>query len=555
MKRGLFISVGVLAPYFIAIAEEQKLGIRVDDADQVEINWNGINERIYFIEWSSNLVDWGYMPVISTGSGTPLAFGFESDASKFFVRLKMTDQPVIDPKGADFDLDGLSNWSELTTWTTDPFKKDSDNDGFPDGQNDSDFDGISDQWETMLALQLGDPAINGIADIDETTDSDDDGVDDYLEFQSGLSGHKLDSDGDGYGDRLAVDLEIDFKLDEQNGFIAMDSGPSGHVGFLVDAPVWQPVGGVSRGALQFAGGADAVTFPAETFHVHADLSVSLWFKTDNISPNQALLTSANSSQASEFSIVLEQTSVAGDTIRVDAGAGETFTWVRSRSLADGLWHHVVVVRDATNSNVTLYLDGESEGSTTATSQLMPLNVEAITLGQRHTSVSSYDPAAAYTGSLDELRVYSAVLENKHILELFRPNDLDADLLPDDYEESITGNLSTLVGAEDDLDGDMLNNREEFEAGTDPLDYYNGQTPVVALVTGGGQTIYNGQDTPDPLVFKITSDGSTPLPNAPVTLEHLGLMGSVKTLDGKTLSSSIILTTNSSGEVAVYFKAD
>src|SRR6056297_1946868 len=92
----------------------------------------------------------------------------------FFVRLRMSDFPTLDPKNADFDDDGLSNWQELNVWGTDPLDSDSDNNGFPDGQDDSDLDGISDQWEQMLILQLGSPTIVDITDIDGLSDSDGD---------------------------------------------------------------------------------------------------------------------------------------------------------------------------------------------------------------------------------------------------------------------------------------------------------------------------------------------------------------------------------------------
>jgi hypothetical protein len=308
------------------------------------------------------------------------------------------------------------------------------------------------------------------------------------------------------------------------------------------------------GALEFAGGTDGVDLPATAFDGLADFTVSLWFKTGSNATSQALLSAANSGQANELGIRLEQTTTAADTIRVDAGGGESFSWVRARSLADDLWHHVVIVRSVANSLVTLFLDGAEVGTQSGTA-FAPLDVEAATLAQKHTGVATFDAASAFAGRLDDLRVYSASLESPHALELFQPNDLDLDGLPDDWEIEQVENLSTLAAAADDLDGDGLTNRQEFETGTDPNDYFNGATPVVTLISGSGQTVYNGQRTKDPLVFKVSSDGTTPLVGAPVTLEHLGLLGSVETLDGDRLASSLTLTTDSNGEVSVHFKAD
>lgn len=526
------------------------------------LDWTGEDGWSYFTQYSVDLENWLYLPEVSQGvvhdpidlTPTYVENGEEFTYPKFFLRLKMSDFPTLDPKNADFDGDGLSNWQELSVWGTDPLNRDTDGNGLPDGQDDGDLDGISDQWEQMLVLQLGNPAITGIEDIDGLSDSDGDGVDDYQEYQRGLSGYRADSDGDGFSDRLSVDQSIHLKLDEDSGSSASDDSSEGRNGTLSGTPSWQAAGGIMNGALEFAGGTDGVDIPETAFDGLTDLTVSLWFKTGSNAASQALLSAANSGQANELGIRLEQTITAADTIRVDAGGGESFSWVRVRSLADNLWHHVVIVRNVANSQVTLYLDGTEVGTRSGTA-FAPLDVEAATLAQKHTGVSTFDSASAFVGLLDDLRVYSATLESTHALELFQPNDLDLDGLPDDWEIDQAENLSTLAAAADDLDGDGLTNRQEFENGTDPTDYFNGATPVVTLVSGSNQTIYNGQRTKDPLVFKVTSDGTTPLVGAPVTLEHLGLLGSVETLDGDRLATSLTLTTDSNGEVSVHFKAD
>ena len=135
-----------------------------------------------------------------------------------------------------------------------------------------------------------------------------------------------------------------------------------------------------------------------------------------------------------------------------------------------------------------------------------------------------------------------------------PTIWTATAFPDDHEISLFGNLATLASGADDPDGDGLTNRQEFEGGTDPNDYYNGNTPVITLLSGSGQTIHNGQRTDDPLVFLVT-DGTGPLANAPVELSHLELIGGLETTDGNTLATTLTLRTDSEGKVAVHFKAD
>lgn len=76
-------------------------------------DWNGITGRTYFIQYSHDLQAWAYFPTIQSGTGQPLAWAFDSTASKLFLRLRYTDQETYDPFYDDFDGDWISNWDEI----------------------------------------------------------------------------------------------------------------------------------------------------------------------------------------------------------------------------------------------------------------------------------------------------------------------------------------------------------------------------------------------------------------------------------------------------------
>jgi hypothetical protein len=524
-------------------------------SNSYRLNWAGEDGRTYFPQYSLDLVDWFYLPEIDQGPQhdpidvTPLD-GSGLPYERFFMRLKISDEPTIDPKGADFDHDGLTNWQELTTFATDPLKADTDSDGLLDGQEDTDSDGIADQWERVLIEQTSDPSSKTLADIVPGDDFDDDGVSNCQEYESGLSGYQTDTDNDGFDDRLEIDQKLHLRLNETVGGTATDSSFDKKDGTLAGTPSWNAAGGIAAGALQVHGGTDAVTLPASVLNGAGDLTVSLWFKTTSTATSQCVFSAAGSAQAAELALSLENST----TLRFHTGGGNSVTWACGRNLANGLWHHAILTRNVAAGQVALHLDGASFGSAQTVS-LGALAVDAITLGQRHQTVSTYDTAKAFNGHLDEVRIYSVALTESYLTQLFQSNDVDRDGLPDDYETSLFGNLATLAASADDLDGDGLTNRQEFEGGNHPNDYYNGATPVITLVSGSGQTIYNRQRTSAPLVFRVTSNGTTPLVNAPVSLSHLELIGGIETLDGDTTATTLILRSDAEGNISVHFKAD
>lgn len=535
----------------------EKLG-----SNSFRFDWLGVDGTTYFTQWTTDLVDWYYLPEIDLGSIhdpidlTPLD-GLGNPYPGAFFRLQTSTQPTLDPKNADFDSDGISNWLELTVHGTDPLKADTDGNGFLDGQKDTDLDGLADSFERMIIANSADPDSMTLANILPTGDNDLDGVSNWIEYQRGLNGYQKDSDGDGYGDRLSVDQTLFLRLDENAGTSARDDSGENCSGTLSGSPIWKPYGaigggGVNGGALAFDSGGDAVNIPMKAVNGASDLTLSLWFKTSASPAVQTLLSCAGVAQSPELAIAIEN----GNRIRFTTGGGNSVAWDAGRNLADGLWHHVILVRNQLMGKASLVLDGAAFGTPQSVS-LNTLAVDSLVLGQRHQTISTYDAAKAFNGLLDEVRIWSAVIAEPNLTELFQPNDLDLDGLPDDYEDSLFGNLTTLASGADDLDGDSMSNRAEFVAGTDPNDYYNGTPHVITLVSGSGQTVLNGERTAAPLVFLVSTDGNplNKLVNAPVLLSHLELVGGIETLDGNTLATSLTLRTDSEGKVAVHFKAD
>ncbi|MCF7761334.1 MAG: alpha/beta hydrolase [Cephaloticoccus sp.] len=147
-------------------------------------------------------------------------------------------------------------------------------------------------------------------------------------------------------------------------------------------------------------------------------------------------------------------------------------------------------------------------------------------------------------------------------------DGDTDGLPDSWELLFFGNLASQADA--DVDGDGLTNLQEYEAGSDPLDYYNGIVPRIAgLKTGSslsasfapyaGTHITATPVTPvsgssaNSMELRLLNPDSLPLAGAPVTLVVQGA-GGISLGPNGPFVQQLNVKTDSNGVARVYSSA-
>jgi hypothetical protein len=133
-------------------------------------------------------------------------------------------------------------------------------------------------------------------------------------------------------------------------------------------------------------------------------------------------------------------------------------------------------------------------------------------------------------------------------------DTDGDGMPDKWELDHGLDPRNPADASPDPDGDGQTNLQEFTAGTDPKDYYNGQVPIVTVVSGDGQIGPSGAYLDAPLVLRVTHADGTPLSNAPVSMKVMTPTGKLALDPSDPAATRVIkVRTDIQGIAQVYWQ--
>jgi alpha-tubulin suppressor-like RCC1 family protein/fibronectin type 3 domain-containing protein len=127
-------------------------------------------------------------------------------------------------------------------------------------------------------------------------------------------------------------------------------------------------------------------------------------------------------------------------------------------------------------------------------------------------------------------------------------DTDNNTLRDSWEIQHFAALGQNPAA--DPDGDGLSNLQEYQQNSNPLDFFNGQIPELAVISGQDQTGTVGTPLPQPFTVRVTRNGA-PLSNAPVSFTAPA-PGLGTTAGASPLQSQITVRTNAAGDASCYF---
>lgn len=260
---------------------------------------------------------------------------------------------------------------------------------------------------------FGNPYLDGYSKIEFTKNSD--GGLPFLEMISNGSEWYLLNSSDNLNAGIASDNLIGWwKLDGTSGNTALDSSQHNHSGTLLNFNYTTGgTTGVISNALTFDGSSShSVNMGSNSNHDvgSGNFTYSVWVKTSNSGNNMAIVTRDPDYNPYH---ALRQFASGKPRFQYSDSSSNSVTVDCTITINDGLWHHVVGMRDGDNGY--LYVDGVQRGTASnASTGVVDNGAASFIIGARDKASGAH----SFYGSVDDVRFFNKALSVAEILELY-----------------------------------------------------------------------------------------------------------------------------------------
>jgi len=339
------------------------------------------------------------------------------------------------------------------------------------------------------------------------------------------------------GQGFAADPHLHLRFNETTGVSATDSSGNGFTGTLANGTAFDALG-LFRGAVLLDGVDDRVIMDNTTtldFAAGEAFSVSLWLRTTD--SNGSVLSFRNSTNGEPIVGIHVGFNGASNSpgnimtiVRQNAGGG--LGQVVGTAVNDGAWHHVVLVRTATQ--IELFKDGVSQGTNTAAQALGPITTEIRAIGTElrwvQDNVNSVDQRFL-SGRVDDVRIYKRAISGAEITALTQSPTTTTLNAPASLN---VGDTAALIATVTNVAQTINTGTVTFREGTTVLNTVAVNASGVATFTTGplalGVHTFFADYTPTGALGESSSVGKTVNTLASITPEmHLKLNETVGTV--------------------------
>jgi hypothetical protein len=213
------------------------------------------------------------------------------------------------------------------------------------------------------------------------------------------------------GDPLLLHL----KFDDAAGTTAVDSSAYTRHGTYMGAPALGGAG-VRSQSVKFSesGTSDLLNLSDTILDGLRNVSTTFWIRSSHTGA-QAVVGGSRVSGDNRF--LVHFASATSLQLHYN-GVSRSFA---IPSIADGSWHHVAVVTDATANQTTIYVDNAVAGTQAFSPGATTIQVDpgGMVIGQEQDCLGGcFDVNQRLRGDLDDLRIYARVLTAKEIADLY-----------------------------------------------------------------------------------------------------------------------------------------
>ena len=167
------------------------------------------------------------------------------------------------------------------------------------------------------------------------------------------------------------------------------------------------VGSYQDGALVLGNNdTDHLSVPASVLDGAQDFSLGVWVRIDELRESDHHVLMNASAPGEPYGFLVSYRAFTESWFTQWAGGSRAFD--RDATVEDGAWHHLTYVREGEIARA--YLDGIEISAELVSGTALEVETGGLVFGQAPDAVAGgFDPALAWAGALDELRIYRRAL--------------------------------------------------------------------------------------------------------------------------------------------------